>query len=157
MNHSAISVARYILSRRQAKGDAVTPMQLIKLVYIAQGYMLGQYGRPLFNEAVQAWEYGPVVPSVYHAVKNYRSSPVVGISQFFDSSVPFDDAERHVLDYVADAYGGVDGLTLSNATHQPGTPWTTTWQVAGQNAPISNDLIENFYRRILQQPSHNAL
>jgi uncharacterized phage-associated protein len=157
MNHSAISVARYILDRLRAKGDAVTPMQLIKLVYVAQGYMLGRFGRPLFREAVQAWEYGPVVPSVYHAVKQYRSSPVTHISEMFASGFNFDASELGVLDYVADAYGPIDGLTLSNATHQPGTPWSTTWLEAGQNAPISNDVIEHFYRQILQQPSHSAL
>ena len=135
MNHSAISVARYILDRLRAKGDAVTPMQLLKLVYIAQGYMLGQYGRPLFNEVVQAWEYGPVVPSVYHAVKKFRSSPVTNIPDFFGTTANFDPTERGVLDYVADSYGPVDGLTLSNATHQNGTPWSITWNAAGQNAP----------------------
>lgn len=157
MNHSAISVAQYILSRRQAAGDAVTPMQLIKLVYIAQGYMLGQFGRPLFRDVVQAWEYGPVVPSVYHAVKQYRSSPITNIMGGVVPPEGFDASELSVMNYVADAYGPVDGLTLSKATHQQNTPWSVTWGAAGQNAPISNDLIENFYRWILSQPSHSAL
>ena len=138
----SLAVAQYILDQRRVMGDAVTPMQLIKLVYIAQGYMLGKHGRPLLEEPVEAWQYGPVVPSVYHAIKHYRSSSVVAIP----GAVPytFTPEETETLNFVANNYGGHNGIVLSTATHQPGTPWHQTWCVMGKNAPISNDLIENF-------------
>ena len=73
----SLAVAQHMINRCTQAGDpAITPMQLIKLVYIAHGYMLGKHGRPLLDEAVQAWQYGPVVPSVYQAVKSFQSAPV---------------------------------------------------------------------------------
>jgi len=153
----SLSVAQYILDRCNELGDpAVTPMQLIKLVYVAHGYMLGKYGRPLLDEPVQAWQYGPVVPTVYRAVKDYQSAPVervVGAAQ----GVVFSDKERDVMDNVARTYGKYTGIVLSSATHRPGTPWQRTWELAGKNAPISNDLIENFYANMLRQPTHSGL
>jgi uncharacterized phage-associated protein len=153
----SLSVAQYMLERCQEWGDtAVTAMQIIKLVYVAHGYMLGRYGRPLLNEPVQAWQYGPVVPSVYRAVKDFHSAPVEGVVGASKDFV-FTDKEREVMDNVARVYGRYTGIALSSATHRPGTPWQRTWELAGKNAPISNDLIENFYAQMLRQTTHSAL
>ncbi len=116
--------------------------------------MLARYGRPLFNEQVEAWQYGPVVPSVYHAVKHFKSSPVIGINAWVQHFTP---EEYEVMNHVADTYGPYNGVVLSAATHQPDTPWAQTWYAFGRNAPISNDIIENFYSKILQQPTHTSL
>ena len=152
----ALAVARYILERQRTAGDSVSPMQLIKLVYIAQGYMLGRHGRPLFDdEEVQAWKYGPVVPSVYRAVKEYRSAPVQAVRNA--PEIDYTSAEREIMDLVADKYARHDGVVLSAATHKAGTPWAQTWNRFGQNAPISNDIIENFYANLLKTPQHSSL
>ena len=48
-----------------------TPMHIIKLVYLSHGWMLGLHDTPLLWEPVEAWQYGPVVPSVYHLYKGW--------------------------------------------------------------------------------------
>lgn len=152
----SLSAAQFILDSCADAGDqAVTPMQLIKLVYIAHGYMLGRHGKPLLDEPVEAWQYGPVVPSVYRAVKSYRSAPVVKVPGA--SAHDFSESERDIMNAVASGYGKVNALLLSSATHQPGTPWRQTWDTFGRNAPISNDLIEAFYSDLLTKPSTGAL
>ncbi len=153
----SLAVAQYLINRCAESGDpAVTPMQLIKLVYIAHGYMLGKHGRPLLDETVQAWQYGPVVPSVYQAVKKFQSAPVTDIPCGSDQ-VEFTQEEVGVMDMVAKNYGNRSGVMLSSATHRPGTPWQKTWAASGKNAPISNDLIESFYVDLLSRPSHSSL
>jgi uncharacterized phage-associated protein len=135
---------------------SVTPMQLIKLVYVAHGYMLGKHGSPLLDESVQAWRYGPVVPSVYHAVKSFGSMPVEHVPGALDDAI-FSEDEKAVMAEVAEIYGKHNAITLSSATHQRGTPWFQTWEAIGKNAPISNDLIESFYAGILKLPTHSSL
>lgn len=157
MSERSLSAAQYILDRaRQTADPSLTPMQLLKLVYVAHGYMLGRHGRPLLTEPVQAWQYGPVVPSVYHATKAFRSSPVSHVpgAQW---GYPFTAEERAVMDSVVSTYSAASGTVLSAATHQPGTPWSQTWSLAGKSAAISNDLIEGFYNHLLRQPTHSAL
>lgn len=140
----ATAVAKYILDRCATHGDAaVTPMQLLKLVYIAHGWMLGLMGRPLLDEQVAAWQYGPVVPSLYHEIKHFKSLPVTQIQA---PRVTFSDAEKSIMDQVADIYGHFTGIQLSSMTHMTDTPWESTWRRQGKNAPIPNDVIETYYR-----------
>ncbi|WP_081816272.1 Panacea domain-containing protein [Delftia sp. RIT313] len=148
MNEKSLAVAQYILSQRIQVGDQVTPMQLIKLVYIAEGIMLGRNGRSLINERVEAWEYGPVIRSVYHAVREFRSNPVSYVPGA-NPNYPFNHDEIEVMNAVARSYGPHDGIRLSAATHQPGTPWSQTWEGLGRNGTISTDIIENHYSRLL--------
>lgn len=150
----AVAVAKEILSCAHRQGLELTPMQLLKLVYIAQGWMLAKYGRTLFDEQVQAWQYGPVVPSVYQAIKQFGSSPVASVDA---PDVEFNEDERKVMDFVTRTYGKATGIALSTATHQPGTPWSQTWAVAAKSTPISNDLIRSFYESIVGAPTHSAL
>jgi len=151
-NGRSLAVAQYLLDQCHAKGDsAVTPMQLIKMTYIAHGWMLGLYSRPLLTEETQAWRYGPVVPSVYHALKEYRSLPVDRVP-----GAPrhqFDELETDLMNQIADIYGKINGAKLSALTHQSNTPWDITWRQFGQNACISNDIIENFYQTLAQDES----
>ncbi len=155
MKEKSLSVAKRLLEKLSIAHPSVTPMQLIKMVYIAHGYMLGMHGRPLLSEPVQAWQYGPVVRSVYDAVKQYKSNPVQFISGGDCTALGAD--EEQVLDRVVAIYGKSDGVVLSAATHKKGTPWDITWSMHGKNSDISNDLIENFYSALLKQGKHSAL
>lgn len=158
MSNKSLAVAQYILEGCHKKHDgAVTPMQLIKMVYIAHGYMLGKNGEPLLDEPIEAWRYGPVVRSVYEAVRKYQSLPVEQVSGSQRWKEDFSNKEQDVMNKVVEVYGGVDGITLSAATHKPNTPWSKTWEQNGRNSLISNDLIENFYRKLLALPTHSSL
>ncbi|MBB4842494.1 putative phage-associated protein [Paucibacter oligotrophus] len=156
MTAKSLAAAQFMLNLAQGTSDpSLTPMQLLKLVYIAHGYMLGQHGRPLLDEPVQAWQYGPVVPSVYRAIKDYRSSPVPRVPGA--RPMDFDEEEKAAMERVVNKYGRTAGTVLSAATHRPGTPWSQTWQPTQKGSCISNDLIEAFYAELLRQPKHSAL
>lgn len=44
--------------------ELMTNMKLQKMLYYQQGLHLAYFGTPLFDEDLEAWMYGPVVPSV---------------------------------------------------------------------------------------------
>ena len=145
---SSLTVANRFLELAEAEGDTLTPMQLIKLVYIAHGWMLGLYGRPLIKDEVQAWQYGPVIPRLYKAVKSYRSQPVEGPLAARGAGEDLDAAEKDIVDQVFGLYGGYSGPALSRITHAPGTPWTKTYEPGSFGFTISNDLIEDHYQKL---------
>ena len=60
------------------QGDMMTNLRLQKLLYFAQGWHLARYGKPLFDDDIEAWQYGPVVPSVYNAYKQYGRGGIAG-------------------------------------------------------------------------------
>ena len=69
-------VAEYFLNLARADDKTLSPMQVLKLVYIAHGWNLGLNAQPLVNEDIEAWQYGPVIPSLYHKYKQYGSNPI---------------------------------------------------------------------------------
>ena len=77
--HNSITIANRLLEIANERQQLTfTPMQLLKLVYIAHGWMLGLYRRPLIQDDVQAWQYGPVIPTLYNKIRQFKSSPVQG-------------------------------------------------------------------------------
>ena len=146
--HDARAIANYLMIRAREHGAALTPMQLIKLVYLCHGWMLGLYGRPLIDEPVEAWQYGPVIRDLYEAVRDFRGAPVKDLLPVPPGGTDYDAEERSVMDQVFDLYGRYSGIALSRLTHAPGTPWDETWQRFGRNAEISTDLIQEHFRQL---------
>jgi uncharacterized phage-associated protein len=144
----ARAVANEFIHLAKADGRSLTPLQLIKLTYIAHGWMLALYGRPLIVDEVEAWKYGPVIPDLYQAMRRYGSAYVTKDLGTWGSRAAsrLDETERGITHQVYRAYGEQNGVQLSRLTHQSGTPWYQTRNASGQNAVIANDLIAEHYR-----------
>jgi len=147
--HDSKVVANRFLKLAHEAGDTLTPMQLLKLVYIAHGWMLGLYGRPLVKDDIQAWQYGPVIPKLYNAVRDYRSQPVQTLIPAPQEILT--PAEEHIIQQTYQLYRHFSGPALSRITHAPDTPWSNTYRAGQFGVVISNDLIEDHYQRLHAQ------
>ncbi|MBA4190154.1 MAG: hypothetical protein C0467_19390 [Planctomycetaceae bacterium] len=68
---SALDVAKYLIElagREPDEAEPITHLRLQKLLYYAQGWHLGLFGRSLFAEPVLAMKAGPVVSRVSEVV-----------------------------------------------------------------------------------------
>lgn len=148
MATNARAVANEFIRLAAVAGKSLTPLQLIKLTYIAHGWMLALYQRPLIADRIEAWKYGPVIPDLYRALRNYGSGNVTDPIQEPSRSAPLDAEERDLVRQVYERYGNKNGIQLSRLTHQPGTPWHATWEVDTTGLGISNDLIAEHYRQL---------
>jgi uncharacterized phage-associated protein len=152
--HDPNDVARYFLWLARAGDKSLTPMQVLKLVYIAHGWSLGLYSEPMSNTPAEAWQYGPVIPPVYHEFKVFGGSAVSVAPE--SEPVGFSPREQNLLGQVWKAYGHKSGIALSSLTHQPGTPWDITIKKFGRGAVIPDDLIEEHYKQLYQQRTQKA-
>lgn len=59
-----IAIANHFIMRRWRDGVHVSPMKLQKLVYFAPGWYLALFNKPLIDERVEAWKFGPVILSM---------------------------------------------------------------------------------------------
>ncbi|WP_337160174.1 Panacea domain-containing protein [Pseudomonas putida] len=159
------AVANYFIQKSFDTGIGLTPMKLLKLVYIAHGWHRGYFSENLINEAVQAWRYGPVIPDLYRKIKSYGKrdidAPVAGYGVVGDQmNPPPNENTIALLNRVWDAYSRFDGVQLSAMTHQPGTPWDRTWRASGgdnySGAIIPNDWIDEHYKHKIAIASQNA-
>lgn len=141
------SVANKFLRLAKENNDSLTPMQVLKLVYIAHGWMLGLYGRPLIDDEVQAWQYGPVIPNLYNSLRSYKGQPVTReIPQLWASDL--DRQQEDIVQQVYKMYGQRSGADLSRLTHAVGTPWYVTYEPGVFGSVIPTDLIEDHYHRL---------
>ena len=135
----------------------------MKLVYIAYGYALAMLKKTIIDprfDKVEAWKYGPVIPSVYHSFKSYRNNPVTsktvilesdehGNTDFIEPQLQ-DEKAKAVCDYVWKQYGTYSDSELVSLLHAPGTPWGIVY-CEGENTPIPSFLTERYYSRLVNK------
>jgi uncharacterized phage-associated protein len=145
-------IANYFLWQAdEDKINDITPMKLVKLVYFGYAWYYAVFNKKLFSEKIEAWRYGPVVPSVYHEFKRFASKPIDLFS--VDSSLVTgeitypvigkeDKDTIQLLGAVWNIYKSKDGIELSRITHENGSPWHHTY-AQGINNEIPDELIKN--------------
>ena len=165
MGYSAKAVANYFLDLADKEGKEITPLQIQKLVYISYGWYLAIADEQLIDdEYIEAWDYGPVFPSLYLEFKNFGSDPITGRAEDFDvsddyeikgiivPSIPKEDiVTRTFLDKIWEVYGGYDGGQLVSLTHADGSPWDQIRKKEEKmrNPRIPNKIIKEYYEKRL--------
>jgi uncharacterized phage-associated protein len=122
---SAVAVAEYFLALAASddEGEFVSNMKLQKLVYYAQGFSLALHNEPLFDDAIEAWTHGPVVPAVYHAYKGQGNGAIEPPDEFDFGA--YSEDEQALLDNVYAVYGQYSAAGLRALTHEE-PPWKNT-------------------------------
>lgn len=133
-------VAAYILEKR----GRMTTMKLQKLVYYSQAWSLVWDEEPLFDEPIEAWTNGPVVPALYklHKGKFHVESWRQG-----DPS-RLTDCQRETIDAVLGYYGDRSSQWLSDLSHRE-APWNQARKGLAPGDPctriISLDSMAEYY------------
>jgi len=147
---SAQTVANQFIALAESRGKKLTPMQVLKLVYLAHGWTLAYTGEPLIKDRIEAWMYGPVIPSLYETMRAYHGAPV-------SAPLPaplnenLSDEQKSIIERVYNTYEELNGVQLSNLTHLPNTPWDKVYnQGAGDWGIIPDALIQDFYSKKVQ-------
>lgn len=111
---TVFDVAKYILSCL----GPIPAMKLQKLCYYSQAWSLVWDEQPLFNERIEAWANGPVIPELFAQHKG----------QFSVSDIANGDAsqlnskQRATIDSVLKFYNQYTSQQLSDLTHME-QPW----------------------------------
>lgn len=136
---SASDVAKYILSKYdENEGDLISNLKLQKLLYYCQGFHLAITDKALYNERIEHWDHGPVVPDVYHTYKQYGSSSIPLIEPF---DCYINDESKEIIDEVLEIYGEFTASTLRNMTHTE-SPWIDSHDCE----EISTDKLKAFFK-----------
>lgn len=140
---SVYDVANYFLSLVDyAAEDCISNLKLQKLCYYAQGFYLAMHNERLFDSTLQAWQYGPVVPELYHKYKDSGSSCLMPSKDFKRSSLP--EEIISFLDEIYAEYGQYSAWRLKDMTHNE-TPWMLSYNNK-KNDEISDELMKSFFK-----------
>lgn len=146
MAYKVLDIANKLLLRAKnnERGDLMSNMKLQKMLYYQQGFHLAYFGTPLFDEDIEAWMYGPVVPSVY---AHYKNCGRQGIMPETEEELPLDKKEEALFSEVYRVYGAYDAIGLMDMTHSE-TPWKAT--PTGQGNIINKELMQSFFKKRLK-------
>jgi uncharacterized phage-associated protein len=139
--YTAQDIAEYFLYKAREDEDSITNMKVQKLLYYAQGFYLAIFDQPLFNDRIEKWVHGPVVPSVYREFKRYGSD-CIPVPDGFDLE-KYDVKTRELLDEVYQVYGQFSASALRNMTHNE-PPWKETPD--GISAEIDCNLLKVYFK-----------
>mgnify|MGYP000099482796 CR=1 FL=1 len=158
--YTPLAIANAVLNEAWLQGKSVTIMQLLKLVYIAHGWSLALLNAPLVNEEAEAWQHGPIFPSIYRGFRRFGSNPIVELA-----STPFGPLaeatltaeQRNLISSVVKNYGDMHAFRLSRITHEVDTPWSKTYDGGrGSSDDIPNALVAEHYRKLARERSATA-
>lgn len=155
--YPAALIAYAFVKKGIETGNFVSQMKLQKMVYFANGYHLAVYNTPLIMEDFEAWDFGPVVPSIYQQYKLYGSSPIS--DTFFANKIVHEKKLAtlsmqavNTINFTWDATSHLSASTLSNWTHKEASPWKLNYDPVSRNAIIPSEDIREYFKTLLYKP-----
>lgn len=149
MAYKALDIANELLRYAETPEggeERISNMKLQKMLYYQQGFHLALFDKELFAEDIEAWMYGPVVPSVYD---HYRSFGRGGIPSDGAKTLQFSDKREEALFFeVCKVYGKYSAIGLMELTHSE-APWRNT--PTGEGNVISKEAMREFFKGRLKE------
>lgn len=148
--YSAMTVAKWFIEWAETEPEeegTISNLKLQKLLYYAQGHYLASGGEPLFDDRIEAWSHGPVVPSVYRRFRDFGAG---------DIRLPDDDPFRwdqvdpettKFLIEVWNTYGQFAAWRLRNMTHDE-SPWRDSFRPDEDHLVIDQASIRSYFEQL---------
>lgn len=123
MAYNVMDIAKYIIYHEDSQGRTVSNLRLQKLLYFVQAQFVVKKDSPCFSQRMEAWDYGPVVPEVYHSYKFFGSNAIPCTK----SSFRIGEADRALIDSMLDSCSNYSTSTLVEMTHSQ-DPWKLAYR-----------------------------
>ncbi len=150
-----LALANTFIERHGRKVNGIQHMKLQKLCYYAHGWWLAlqpEPSEPFLTERPQVWKYGPVFNSLYNVLKPFGKRPIKepkSDNPFVTPDVVQNAEVIKLIDWIWNRYGQYTAETLSDMTHEEGTPWRN---IAKENhyrvrrdLPIDNRRVKDYF------------
>jgi uncharacterized phage-associated protein len=156
----AKGLANLLLDWGDTEGVEISPMKLQKLVFFLHADFLVKHGRALIKQEFEAWNHGPVIPSLYQEFKAARDKPIRTRAQAFDpiqantvrAECRIDGSDLQQVREFYDFYKKLSAFELSRRSHDFEGVWRQARSLfangLNMDRRISNDMIIQMHRPI---------
>lgn len=138
--YSAHDIACYIVYSEYMNNRRVSNLRLQKLLYFVQLFYCAATGNVCFNDRMEAWQYGPVVPSIYFEYKSFGADNIVPMFDNCHDHISREDCD--FIDGILSECAAKTNTDLVNITHNQ-DPWRDAYNHVGSRV-ISNEAIQRF-------------
>ena len=159
MSYNVLDVCRHVINYSNEHDYGISNLKLQKVLYFIQAYFLinKKDHTPCFDERIEAWDFGPVVPEAYHEYKQYGSGDIPSVESYFlldkddiwnskrieynDDIISSDD--KILIDRVIDKFSNYSATDLVSLTHRQ-SPWIDSY-APYQNNEITIEAIRRYF------------
>ena len=159
MSYDVLEVCRHVINYSNEKEYGISNLKLQKVLYFIQAYFLIDKTKnaPSFDDKIEAWNFGPVVPAPYHEYTQSGSAhippPLSNI--LFDTDNIWDtervkfnddvitDEDKKRINKVVDKFSGYSATDLVAITHRQ-SPWMDAY-APYRNNEITLDAIKEYF------------
>lgn len=150
MSYSVRLIADYFITLANeetiGEGNAsekITHLKLQKILYFAQSAFLSLERGALFNEKIEAWKYGPVIPDIYKVFKSKTDLLSLDDRLSWDfSAISTEDIS--LLKDIWEEFGKYSAKKLVDITHGHG-PWKDVYKEWVSNIEITQSSLQEYY------------
>lgn len=156
--YDALTIARYVVNYCNQNGYGISNLKLQKLLYFIQAYFVAftDEKQPCFREEIEAWDFGPVVPEVYHEFKQFGSNSIPSIEYYYETDgetlrrVKYDRGEinkkdQENIDLVINQMAKYSASSLVELTHNQ-APWKDA-HIPHSHGIITIDSLKGYFKR----------
>lgn len=134
---SALDLAKYIITKCVEGKCPISNLQLQKILYYIQAWSLKSNGNAIFDDEIEAWTFGPVVPEVYYHFCGFGASSI---------NVRYNNVLSRIPDLLGPNIDGIDKLIqekrklnpwdLVEETHRKGYAWDIVYRNGDGNKDV---------------------
>ena len=159
MGYDVLEICRHVINYSNEQDYGISNLKLQKVLYLIQAYFLIDKTKnaSCFDDKIEAWDFGPVVPEAYHEYKQYGSGDIPTIESFImidkddiwnSKRVEFEDTaisdnDKSLIDKVVDKFADYSATDLVSLTHRQ-SPWIDAY-APYQNNEITIDAIREYF------------
>ena len=150
-------ITNFFLDTADVKKKPLTNMGLQKTLYYAHGWHLKIFKEPLIKNSFEAWEYGPVIKTIYDEFRGHKDLPIKSRAKKFSSDhgdfvvvdYQLNDNLKAFLENIFELYGTKHPYELSKMSHAEDGPWNKIREKSRTEVclqmKIPNDLIASYF------------
>ena len=143
--YTASTIAKSFIAWAEGEEMEFSNLKLQKLLYFAQGHHFAFLGGPLFDDRMEAWSHGPVVPTVYRTYKDFGNRDLeLSEDDLFSWDQINDETTQFLMD-VWERYGIYSAGYLRNLAHDEG-PWRDCWRPDEDHIEITKGALEKYFK-----------
>lgn len=140
MAYPVNKIADYVIEYAKNLGSCVNNLHLQKILYYLEARFLVEDRGSLFNDTIEKWQYGPVVPKVYYRFNHLGAEDIKHVPPAFDfmnllldaegikksnekvkrpeNDWPFNEEDKEIIDDTINKLIKFKPFTLVDETHK---------------------------------------
>ena len=146
MSYKVLDVCKYVIDYSNKKEYGISNLKLQKILYFIQAYFLIKIpSRCCFDDRIEAWDFGQVVPKAYRKYKQFGSSDIPTIMDFekSDSKGCITCDDKNLIKTVIDKFADYSATDLVGLTHNQ-SPWIDAY-IPHMNREITPEAIKEYF------------